>query len=103
MEENFKVQIKEKFANVIVKQEEQNEREFIGRLVPHKGHNIYEVNVVEGTIELAEFEQKAFDFNGTNQVGKKSILMKDQCLYVSALNKINACKKILKGRNGSKF
>ena len=72
---------------------------FIGTAYPKKGHTMFEVNLKEKTIVVAEFDiPTTFEYNpsvtGTKKSSKK-IIKKPDCIYVSALNKKNV-DKILK-------
>ena len=109
-------------ADIIVnetKAEIKKEEKFIGSIRPHKGHTIYEVNIKERTIEKAVFDEikayKAFkDSKGlglqTSKDGSKKVVLdglanqsrklkkKKDCIYVSALNRKNLIKKLIKMR-----
>jgi predicted nuclease with TOPRIM domain len=84
---------------ISVKKKQQKEKEFIGTIIPHEGHTIYQINDETLEIEKAKFSNTTFIFGGEN---KKEILIMKGCTYVSALNKKNALKKYKKGLNGSK-
>lgn len=74
---------------------------FDSRITPHENHILFEVNLLNKTIELAVFEPeiKEIDWNeavsGNFKKRNKKVIKKDNCIYISALNLIN-CKKILK-------
>lgn len=61
--------------------------EKIGQIKPKRGHKLYEFNYVTKTLE----EVKTQTVNG-----RKKYITQPDCIYVSALNKQNAAKKILK-------
>lgn len=84
---------------ISVKKKQQKEKEFIGTIIPHEGHTIFQINNETLEIEEAKFSNTTFVFGGEN---KKEILIMKGCTYVSALNKKNALKKYNKGINGSK-
>lgn len=82
----------------------QIQSEMIGKITPHKNHKLFELDLAKGTIDKAEFEQdKVIRFGSEVSKFKKKVLMKENCIYISAMNEINAVKKFLKGKNGSKF
>lgn len=72
----------------IVKQQKKDiQRILVGSVKPQKNHTIFEVNLVEKTIEKATFDRD-FIFGQKN----KSISKKENCIYISALNKKNVLK-----------
>lgn len=96
-------------------------KEHIGSIRPKRGHKLYEINLVEKTIELATFKEQAVYFNSrakkltskglglmTSESGTKKIVLdglpdvkkilnrKDNCIYISALNKKNVIKRLVK-------
>ena len=62
----------------------------IGSIRPKKGHKIFEFNYV-----TKDFNEAKYDLQIKNK-GRKIIITNKNCIYVSALNKKNAAKKILK-------
>ena len=75
----------------------------IGRINPKKGHSLFEVNLKERTIELADFnktEVVKFEdaMKGSISVNKK-IDVKENCRYISALNKKNVIKILKRDYN----
>lgn len=82
-----------------VKQKKQVEHELIGKIIPHEGHTIWEINKETGAIKKAKFSNATYNFMGEN---KKEIIVKQGYEYVSALNRKNALRKYKKGLNGSK-
>lgn len=78
------------------------EERFVGRISPHKGQHVYELNTITGDIRQLtdnDFE----DTNVSYPVGKQTIttvrrklLVNERCVYVAALNKPNAAKKFKK-------
>lgn len=78
---------------------------FLGSIKPKKGHTLFEVNINSKTIEKAVFDEKPpLKFTdaklGVKSCSKK-ITRKDECIYISALNKKNVIK-ILK-KHGFEF
>lgn len=69
----------------------------VGFIKPHAGHTCFEINVKTGAISPAKFEESTMTFapNGNGMVRRKVVIQPD-CLYVSALNKKNAIKKLQK-------
>ena len=60
----------------------------VGSLTPHAGHTLFEINHNTQQVVVAEFIP--------SESGKKKVLVKEGCEYVSALNMKNAIKKYLK-------
>ena len=66
-----------------------------GRIQPNKNHTIFEVNLVEKTIEKAKFDRNlTITFSDAIQQKKenKSISKKQDCIYILALNRKNVLK-----------
>ncbi len=84
---------------VSVKQKKQVEHELIGNIILHEGHTLWQINKETLEIEKAKFSIATYVLGGEN---KKEIIVKDGFFYVSALNKKNALKKYLQGKNGTK-
>jgi hypothetical protein len=79
---------------VIEKQAEQEKQnKLVGRIIPKKGHIIFEVNLKNGDVNEAEFE-KLLLLEEIKRPKKKIQVNKD-CIYVSALNLKNLKKKLL--------
>ncbi len=65
----------------------------IGSIVPFKGHIMFEINCTTGEITPAIYEE----INATLKGGvKRKIITKENCLYISCLNKNSAEKKFQK-------
>lgn len=65
------------------------------RMKPHKNHTIFEVNLVEKTIEEAKFDRNlTITFSDAMQQKRenKSISKKQDCIYIPALNRKNVLK-----------
>lgn len=84
---------------VSVKQQKQVEHQFLGKIIPHQGHKLWQINKETLEIEEAKFTNTTYKMFGEN---KKEIVVKDEFAYVSALNKKNALKKYKNGNNGSR-
>jgi hypothetical protein len=69
----------------------------IGSLKPKKNHKLFEINISEKTIVLAEFQKLdtaikwEYAVKGLISVNKK-VMIKENCLYISAMNKKNVIK-----------
>ena len=66
---------------------------------PHKGHTLFEINVMTGEVKPAEFETENANYEDAvkgNYSAKKSITANPGCMYISALNKGNAISKLKK-------
>jgi desulfoferrodoxin (superoxide reductase-like protein) len=90
---------------VSIEQEQKFQQKHIGSIHPHRGHTLFEVNLATGEIEPAEFQQQDYvvgsDINSGG--GRKKVIMKPDCVYISALNKRNALKKFMNRKVGDKF
>lgn len=84
---------------VSIQQKKQVEHELIGKIIPHDGHIIWQINKETLKIEKAKFSNATYHFSGEN---KKEVIVKEGYAYVSALNKKNALRKYKQGKNGSK-
>ena len=94
LESNTKVK-----TELSVKQKKQIEHELVGKIIPHEGHVIWQINKETLEIEKAKFSNATYVYGGEN---KKEIIVKDGFAYISALNKKNALKKYKQGKNGSR-
>lgn len=89
---------KDKIENV--KQVEvQKQLQLAGRVIPQRGHTLFEYDKVTGTVVKAEFEEvKDVKFGASKspwkQVTTKKVVRRENCIYVSALNLKNALKKL---------
>jgi hypothetical protein len=77
-------------------QTEERQTVFEGQLKPKKNHILFEINLIEGTIEPAKFDELPA-LNYADAVkgsisAKKKITRKPGCVYISALNIQNALK-----------
>jgi hypothetical protein len=90
---------KKENIEISVKQKKQVEHELIGKIIPHHGHIIWEINKETLEVTKAKFSSASYQMFGDI---KKEIIVKEGFYYVSALNTKNALKKYLKGKNGSK-
>jgi hypothetical protein len=83
---------------------------FDNRIIPHENHSLFEVDLKRKTIELANFKppntiihwfealekfskkRKKVDIFNAQTVTKSEVIKKENCIYVSALNKLNVVK-----------
>ena len=86
-------------TEVSIKQKKQVEHELIGKIIPHEGHIIWQINKETLEVTEAKYSNATYVFGGEN---KREVIVKDGFAYVSALNKTNALRKYKKGSNGSK-
>ena len=78
-------------------QEQESHNKLIGRLVPQKGHTLWEVNMEEETIQEAQFKDEfveVLDAKTKQYVKRKQVIHKPNCCYVSCLNKKNIPKHL---------
>ena len=91
-------QDKDKIENV-KQQVQEIQTIFDYRIKPQKNHVLFEINLIENTIEKAEFDElpvvKWEEAVKGNISAQKKITKKPNCVYVSALNVANV-RKILK-------
>jgi len=66
------------------------------KIIPQKNHTLFEVNLSLKTIEIAEFDElPAVKFEEAmkgNIVSQKKVTKKENCVYISSLNKKNVLK-----------
>jgi hypothetical protein len=82
-------EIEQKQNIEIVEQKNQYQEIFLGSMVKRAGHTIFEYN----TKELNPAEH---NYSFEKGKLKDKIIVKGDCIYIQALNKKNALKKILK-------
>jgi len=91
---------KDKIENV--RQVEQKKGlKLIKKFKPQKGHTLFEVNKVTGQVVKADFEidntlsfEKAKGAGLKDVVPPKKVIMRENCIYISALNIKNCFKKL---------
>jgi hypothetical protein len=82
-----------------VKDNIENIREFpkelkkLGSMKRIPGLVLWELNVVEFKLEKASFNDSIIDMNGEK---RRTLITKNECCYVQALNKRNAVKQLKK-------
>jgi hypothetical protein len=67
----------------------------LGSLYPQKGHKCFEINNLTLEINEAKFESVTINITSISQENyvNKKLLVKENCTYITALNKKNAMKK----------
>ncbi len=88
---------------VITDQKEIESQRFVESTGVHKGHTIYEFDKTTGKLNEAEFESSDITFNAdpTKRHTTHKLVMRKDCLYVSALNMKNAFRKLNKHIKGN--
>lgn len=69
---------------------------------PHKGHILYEFNLIKKEITVAEFDKQDVEMLKLKKEWTgvtKKVIVKPDCIYISALNKKNAIKKFMQQSN----
>ncbi len=97
-------------ASTEVSQEKEQEYQLVyqGTIIPHDGHVLYELNLSTNEIKEAKYLKQDYVFNPEWSPSKKAkidskVIMNKGCIYISALNKINALKKFEKRSNGTRI
>lgn len=104
---------------IVTQKEIDKKQSIIGRIKSIKGHTIFEVNIVEHTIKKAVFEEDLAVYpkekyksegigiqtykDGSKKmvidklpIRSRKLIKKENCIYVSALNRKNLIKKLVK-------
>ena len=90
----------------VVKKQQAVEFHYQGSTKPLKGHNVYELNINTMVASLASYVKKKDISWNDALIGfmtgnyKKEVLIKKDCVYISALNKASAIKRY-KEKKGS--
>ena len=88
-------------VEITKQQQAEIQKVFDSRITPHKNHTLFEFDLKKKTIELAVFEPEIKEIHWNNAVNgnfkkkNKKVIKKENCIYISSLNKEN-CIKILK-------
>ena len=81
---------------IVGQAEKKYEVKKLATINPHKGHTLFQIDIKNRTITVAEFEQQDVEMLKLNKnwtgVTKK-VTVKPDCIYISALNQKNAIKK----------
>lgn len=97
-------EIKEKHKDAVVQvrqAEQEKQSRHLGSIKPKRGHTLFEINLKTKEIVPATFEEKEYRVDGKNS-NRRTVVVKDDCTYISALNKNNAIKKLLKAVGNEK-
>jgi len=97
------VQTKEP-VEIQAQQEKKQEQVIRDRIHTHPGHTLWEVDPKTLTCVEAKFEKGTVKASATGKVpvgAHAKVIMKNDRVYISALNPANALKKLRKGSNGS--
>lgn len=86
---------------IVVTAEAKQQKEFKhqGSVIPHPGHTLFEYSIKENTIRKASFSESNIDFTAAEKgqiARKRKVMMKPDCVYVSALNHKNATRHLCK-------
>lgn len=82
---------------ISIKQGTQQEIIFIDTLRPHPGHTMFEYNYKENVLRPANYVQKRIHWEDVQKVLKnRDILIEENCIYFSRLNKNNAIEFLKK-------
>jgi hypothetical protein len=97
-----------KAIEILKKQNEKVEYKLIDRIIPNKGHRVFEIDEKTLTVSEANYNlQKQISWWDAlrmvaNPNYKKEIQVKKNCSYVSALNADSALDRYKKGKGSSK-
>ncbi len=79
-----------------LQQQQQKEIAYQGSLNLHPGQSLWCFNMTTQTLEKIELKkEKNFDYETKDKVDHSKIIMKSDCVYVAAINKKNAAKKVM--------
>lgn len=81
---------KEGLKEVRNKEVQKNEYTLIGSQLPKRGHTLFSFNLKTNEIKEAQFKEKDALFTLEKQ--NRKVIVEDDCLYLSTLNKKNFIK-----------
>ena len=94
--ENFNTDQEKDKIEQVKQQVQEIQTVFDSRIIPYENHTLFEVNLNNKTIEVAEFDElppiKYTEAMKGNIVVQKKVTKKENCVYISALNKKNVLK-----------
>jgi hypothetical protein len=97
---------KDKIESIKQKQIE-IQKVFENKIFPKKNHTLFEVNLKLKIIEIAKFDEiPAIKFEEAikgNLIAQKKVTKKEDCIYISALNKKNVLKILKREFNYDKI
>ena len=70
----------------------------VGLLTPKPGQKVYKLNLTTESVDMATIELSCEFVNG-KVIEKRKLKVENDCWYVAAINKENACRKFLKMLN----
>lgn len=95
----------EKYSKISIESEVvvpiKTELKLIGTLKPNKGHKCFEINTITNEICEAEFYEDIVSMFSSSYERRKKLKVKENCVYITALNKKNALKKYKGNENKS--
>lgn len=100
----FQTKKKDKLSvGIHAENEKKSQAKFIGSINIKKGQKCFEMNTRNGMIELAKFETQTISYPINGEVAKvrNKLIVKMDCIYVVAINLLNAKKKFQKILNES--
>lgn len=70
-------------------------KKHIGVLLPGDGHKVYEFNKLTFELRVAEYEKQNVEYSSKKKQNR-TVKVKENCVYLTALNEKNAVKKVHK-------
>lgn len=104
--EDYQRRIEKQAIESIVKKKKQVEYKYESSIRPHRGHKLFEINIKTFEINEAKYiENKTISWqeaqmllNGTSE---KEVVIEKHCVYISALNKESALKRLKEDRGSA--
>lgn len=81
---------------VVIEQNVQKQVTLLGSQRKIKGLTMFEFDPIKLTLEPANYKDVQAELNGKTTLIRHKLMMKEGCVYIQALNKRNAYKKIAK-------
>ena len=70
------------------------ETKLLGTIKPHRGHKCFEINTLTGEVTDAAYTEESITImTSSKYTPKRKINVKENCIYITALNKKNAIKR----------
>lgn len=91
---------KETQAKIEAIAEHKKQSVILGSVIKVPGHTMFEYNSADGTLEPAQFTEVMVETQFKKQhqqITRHKLVIKEGCVYVQALNRKNAVKKLIKG------
>ncbi len=107
LESKDRISIKEQLEQVVTKQQAV-ELKYIDSIIPKKGHTLFEINVETLECKPAEYqEKKTISWSEAIAISKgtfkSEVVIKQKCVYISALNKESALERYKLGKGSSEI